>query len=66
MARVAPLKASFMAYAILMFVFSTIFLWKYSPPWALTLAILSIIMIIASFISMTYANIPDEELLKKR
>jgi len=60
MARVAPLKASFLAYAILIFLFSTLFLWKLSPPWAFTLCILSIIMIIASFISLTYSESVEE------
>lgn len=58
----APLSGSFMLFSMLGLLISTMYINKFSMPWAFAIGILSFCMLIASFISMT--NAPVEEELK--
>ncbi|MEM4282270.1 MAG: hypothetical protein QXU88_00040 [Candidatus Woesearchaeota archaeon] len=58
--RVAYLPASFMLLSIAGFLFSAFYLWRISVRWAFALGTLFIIMFIASFISMSYAPLPEK------
>ncbi len=59
--KVAPLRTSFMAIAILGFLVSTIYLVQFSLTWGFAFALVFMAMIIASFIAMERAT-PDEQL----
>ena len=58
--KIAPLSKGFMITAILGLLISTMFLANYSLTWAVTLGVVSFVMLIASVISMTYAPVEDE------
>ena len=53
----APLSGAFMLISIAGFLFSTVYLWTVSKPWAFAFAIVFAIMFIAAMISMTYSPV---------
>lgn len=65
MIKIAPLSKGFMISAIIGILVSTMFLPQYSLTWAVTLGIISFVMLIAAVISMTYAPVEDELALDK-
>lgn len=60
--KVAPLSGGFMLISILGFLIATMWLSKLEGAldWAFTIGFLSVIMFIASVISMTFAPVEDE------
>ncbi|MCA9477717.1 MAG: hypothetical protein KC535_01055 [Nanoarchaeota archaeon] len=58
--KVAPLSKGFMIASIIGVLLSTMFLPQYSPTWAVTLGVISFVMLIASIISMTHAPVEEE------
>lgn len=57
--RAAPLSSSFFAFALLGFTFSAV-LWnsgRLSDDWGFTFCLTFIIMLVASFISLTHADV---------
>ncbi len=63
--KISPLPGSFLLIGFFGFFFSTLFLRLYSQTWSFTIGFVSVIMIIASFISMTKAEVPEELLIKE-
>ena len=63
--KVAPLSGGFMLVSIFGFLFATLFLSKFEAAidWAFSIGFLSVIMFIASVISMTFAPVEDELLI---
>lgn len=59
--KAAPLSSGFMVFGLLVLIFSIFYVPKYSESWAFAFGFLAILMLIASFISMTRAT-PDEQL----
>jgi len=59
--KIAPLDSTFMLIAILGFLFSTIWVYSYSPSFGIAFALVFALMFIASVLSATYGN-PDLEL----
>ncbi|MEK6849779.1 MAG: hypothetical protein AABY01_04395 [Nanoarchaeota archaeon] len=59
--KTAPLNSAFMVMALLAIIFSIFYLPKYSETWAFTVGFLGVIMLVASFISMTRGT-PDDQL----
>jgi formate-dependent nitrite reductase membrane component NrfD len=60
MYKVAPLKTHFMVAAIILFLISVLYLWNVNRPWAFALAIFSVILFIASMISMAKGPIEGQ------
>ncbi len=58
--NIAPLSKGFMITSILGILISTMFLPEYSLTWAVTIGVISFVMLIASVISMTHAPVEDE------
>ena len=63
--KVSPLPGSFLLIGVFGFFFSTLFLRLYSQTWAFTIGFISVMIFIASFISMTKAEVPEELLIKE-
>ncbi len=63
--KAAPLPASFMLLSLFGLLLCVLYLWKVSLQWAFAFGLLFLIMVIASFVSMTYAD-PDPQLGIKR
>ncbi len=61
MAKVAPLKTSFLVFSMIGFLISALYIPKFSLTWAFSFGIIFTIMFIASMISMVRAT-PDEQL----
>lgn len=57
LAKVVPLKSSFMATAIVGFMISAVYVYKLSKSWGFTFMLFFGAMFIASMISMTYAPV---------
>jgi hypothetical protein len=62
--RVVPLSSGFMLTSIVGAVVSGIYVYPKSSSWGFTLLLFFILMLIASFISMTYAPLESENSLK--
>ena len=60
LARVAPLKSSFMATAIVGFMISAMYVYSKSKSWGFTFMLFFGAMFIASIISMTYTQVLPE------
>ena len=60
----APIGTSLLVFALVGLAFSVFYIPQYSESWAFAFGFLFILMIIASFISMTNAT-PDEQLLPR-
>jgi uncharacterized membrane protein len=60
MKNVAPLSGSLMMVSILGFLVSIMWLWKLSMNWAFSIGFLSIIIFIATMISVTNAPVEEE------
>lgn len=56
--NIAPLSGGFMLSALVGFLVSVFYLYGVSKPWGFTLAFFSVILFIASMLSMTYG--PDD------
>ncbi len=61
MAKIAPLKTSFLVFSMIGFLISALYIPKFSITWAFAFGIIFTIMFIASMISMVRAT-PDEQL----
>ncbi len=60
MYKVAPLPGTFMLTSILLFFISVLYVSDLSKSWGFAFTLLSLLMFIASFISMTRANAEEE------
>ena len=64
--KIAPLKGSFMALAIIGFLVSAFWVIPINMTWGLTMLIFFSTMFIAAFISMTYSPIAETPANKKK
>ncbi len=61
MARIAPLKTSFLMISMIGFLISSLYIPKFSLTWAFAFGLVFTLMFVASMISMVRAT-PDEQL----
>ena len=61
MGKVAPLKASFLLMSMIGFLFSSLYIPKFSKTWAFAFGLIFTLMFVASMISMSRGS-PDEQL----
>ena len=64
--RVVPLSSGFMLSSIVGAIISGIYIYPKSPSWGFTLLLFFTIMLISSFVSMTYAPLEAEGTLQVR
>jgi len=64
--RVVPLSSGFMLTSIVGAIVSGMYVYPINPSWGFTLILFFTIMLVASFISMTYAPLETKESLELR
>jgi hypothetical protein len=64
--RVVPLSSGFMLTSIVGAIVSGIYVYPANPSWGFTLLLFFTIMLVASFISMTYAPLEAKDALQVR
>ena len=58
--KFAPLSGGFMITSMIGFLIATMFLPQYSPTWAVVIGVISVMLFVASVISMTKAPVEEE------